>query len=179
MFNKIWQISGLVIFISLLAIVQFSLISAWPDPWRQLNLGLLLVTFTLFFFPARLAFLAALLFGLWLDLLSFNFLGFYLIPLVGLVAADAWLANNWLTNRSLYSFVVLILLNTLVYNLLMASFSYFSSSAPVFFLLAADFWSTLLYQAIWGLAAAILFFHLAAFLTKKIKPFFLEKKMNL
>lgn len=180
MFKKVWQISGLVIFVAWLAVVQFSLVSAWPEPFRQLNLGVLVVTFSLFFFNFRSAIFLAFVFGLGLDLLNFNFIGFYLIPLIILVISDSWLANNWLTNRSLYSFLVLILLNTILYNLIIASFFFFSTfNNSIFFLVNTNFWLAVMYQALGGVLAAVLLFNLVAFLTKKIKPFFLEKKVIL
>lgn len=177
MIKKIWQISSLIIFVSGLALGQFSLVSAWPEPFRYLNLGVLLVTFGLFFFNLQTAIFLAISFGLWLDMLSFNFFGFYLLPLMSLTALDYWLSKNWLTNRSLYSLIVLLFINTMLYNLLVATFTYIMDiRASTFFLITRHFWLALLYQALGGLIAAILLFNLMVFLTKKIKPFFLEKK---
>jgi len=175
MFKKIWQIIIFIIFISFLAVIQFSLISAAPGIFGQINLGLLVLIFTLFFFGFRASIFLVLLFGFWFDLMTFKFFGFYTISLFFSALLGYWILNNWLTNRSLYSFLALMFITTVFYNFFSALLFYFTAPERSFLLGSGDFWLGLGYQLIWNLLAAILLFNLATTLIKKLKPFFLEK----
>ncbi len=173
------RLSRIIIFVSLvsgLALVRISLISAWPEPFNQINLELIVTIFILFFFGWREAVWAAFVFGFWLDLMSFHFFGLALLSLALTVAAAYGLAKNWLTNRSLYSFLVLILAATVIDGFLSASGLMISRLDSGFIFGRLDFWRDLLYQGGWSLLAALLLFNLAAFLTKKLRPGFLEEK---
>lgn len=176
MLKKIFQIIIFSLIISAAAVVQFSFIFALPPFFASFNLMLVMLIFTLFFYDFRSALFVALLGGFWLDIFSFHFFGFYILTLF----LTAWLAEivlrGWLTNRSLYSFGLLILCATLIYNLLAGCLAYiFSSGRLVFFLLAGSFWQSLAYQILWSGAAALLLFNLAGAATRRLKPFFLEK----
>ncbi len=180
MWRRIWQISFFVIIVSLAALAQFSLVPAWPGFLAYINLGLIILIFSLFFFDFRGALLAGLVFGFWLDFLSFRFFGFYLLSLFLTLLISAWLLRDRLTNRSLYSFSALLLIATWLYNFLAAIlFEIFEANQASFFLFRGDFWKSGLYQSAWGLLAAVFFFHLAAALTKRFKPFFLDKQGGL
>ncbi|MFA5000109.1 MAG: hypothetical protein WC545_02015 [Patescibacteria group bacterium] len=176
MLKKIAQIIFFIIIVSLAALAQFSFISALPSFWRYLNLPLILIIFFLFFSGERAAFGAALIAGFWLDILFFNFFGLRIITLL----VTAWLAQclflTWLTNRSLYSFLILILAATLVYNFLTA-FGLFLTApdGTCFFLIKESFWRGLVYQGAWSALAALLAFNLVSVLTRRFRPVFLEK----
>ncbi len=177
MSKRVFPLIIFILFASLLAWAQFSLIGAWPGPFRQLNLIIIVLVFILFFFDFRAAAWAALLFGFWLDTLSFQFFGLCMISLLLSVGLGQLLLKNWLTNRSLYSFLVLIFLTTVVYNFLLLIFSYahsLTSGNP--FLVRPSFWLALVYQLAWSLLAALLLFHLTLAASRKWQPLFLEKK---
>lgn len=177
MINKIIQFSFFILSALLAALWQWSFIYALPPVASQFNLLLIASVFTLFFFDFRWAALFALAGGFWLDLVGFHFFGLQALCLaVTVLLADRLLAG-WLTNRSLYSLVLLILLSSLAYSLLTGSLSYFYSSEPGTFLLArADFWKSAAYQAAWCVAAALVMFNLAGAATSRLKPFFLANK---
>jgi len=177
MLKKIWQTVILIFFTLFISLFQFSFISALPGIFGQLNLGFFIMIFVLFFFGFKPAVLFLLIYGFSLDFLSFDFFGFYVISFF-LSALIAYLIlHNWLTNRSLYSFLGLILISTIFYNFFGAILKYIlGPESRTFFLIQSNFWISLVYQIIWSLIIAILFFNLAAGLTKKLKPFFLEKK---
>jgi len=175
MVKKIGQLIFLIFLISAAAVIQSSLIFSLPPGFSAFNLMLIVLVFTLFFYDFRSALGAALVGGFWLDILAFNFFGFYLIALFLTVWLSDWILRSWLTNRSLYSFGLLIFLATIAYNFLVGILAYFGSNSP-FFLGRSGFWSTLFYQSIWSELAALLMFSLAGALTRRLKPFFLEKK---
>ncbi|MEI6528835.1 MAG: hypothetical protein WCN88_00320 [Candidatus Falkowbacteria bacterium] len=177
MLERIWKIIILILIISALALLQFSLISALPEPYRQFNLVLTVLTFTLFFIDFRVSLIAALIAGFWLDVLSFHFFGFYFIIFFFSLLVSQWILKNWLTNRSLYSLLALMVSSTFFYNFLAAIILYtFSADYKTFFLFQSNFWLTLFYQSIWSVLSALILFNLAALVSKRIKPFFLEKK---
>jgi len=177
MLKKIAQIIFLIVLIFGAAIVQYSFIFALPTFFASFNLMLIMLVFSLFFYDFRSALGVALIGGFWLDLFSFHFFGFYLLSLF----LTAWLADRilrgWLTNRSLYSFGLLMFVATLAYNFVAGFLVYFfATGASQFFLGRRGFWLTLAYQIAWGELAALFMFSLAGAATRRLKPFFLEKK---
>jgi rod shape-determining protein MreD len=180
MFKKITQVIFFIIIVSLAALAQFSFISALPSFWRHFNLPLILLVFFLFFSGGRAAFGAALIAGFWLDILFFNFFGLQIISLFMTAWLAQRLASTWLTNRSLYSFLLLILAATLVYNFLTA-FGLFLTApdGARFFLVKESFWRGLAYQSAWSILVALLAFNLISALTRRFRPVFLEKGLGL
>lgn len=176
MIRRLSRIIILICLVSGLALARISLVGAWPAPFNQINLELIAVIFILFFFGWREAVWTALVCGFWLDLLSFHFFGLALLSLSLTAAAAYGLSKNWLTNRSLYSFLALILAATAIDNILFALGLMISRPGSGFILGRLAFWQDLLYQGGWSLLAALLLFNLAAFLTKKLRPGFLEEK---
>jgi len=177
MFKKIGLVFFLVLLLSGVAIVQSAFIFALPSAFSQINLAVIVLIFTLFFFGFRSALYAALVLGFWLDLYSFYFFGLHLIIFSLTVILVNWILNAWLTNRSLYSFLLLILMATVVYDLTLALSFYFSgASLGTFFLWRGSFWSNLSYQVMWSELAGLLMFNLAGTVTRRFQPFFLEKK---
>lgn len=175
MLKKIVQLIFFIFLIAAAAVIQSALIFSLPPFLAAFNLMLIILVFTLFFYDLRAALGLALVGGFWLDLFSFNFFGFYLIALFFTAWLADWILRSWLTNRSLYSFGLLILLATIAYNFLAGILAYFGNSSP-FFLSQSGFWLTLFYQSIWSELAALFMFSLAGALTRRLKPFFLEKK---
>ncbi len=177
MAKKVWQILILIGLISFLALLQFSFISSLPNPFRQINLLLITLIFILFFLDFRSSLISALIAGFWLDVMSFNFFGFYIIVFFACLLFSEWVLKNVLTNRSFYSLLVIMAGATLFYNILAAALSYvFSTEYAAFFLWQKSFWSTVAYQGAWSLLSALVLFNLAVLASKKVKPFFLDKK---
>ncbi len=176
MIKKIWQIAFLILLLSGVAIVQFSFIFSLPSVFSQINLAMIALMFTLFFFGFKSSLYAALILGFWLDLFSFYFFGLYLLLFFLSVIFANWILETRLTNRSLYSFLLLLLLATAAYDIAAAFLFYLSgASIGAFFLWNGIFWSNLFYQMLWSGSAGLLMFSLAGALTRRFKPFFLEK----
>lgn len=175
--KRIGQIIILFFIISFLTILQFSFISALPDPFRQFNLALIVLTFILFFLDLKIALISALIFGFWLDVLSFYFFGFYLLIFFITLLLAQWILKNWLTNRSFYTLIALMVGLTIFYNIFFALILYLvSADYNTFFLVQSRFWITLAYQSAWSFLAALVLFNLATLVSRRIKPFFLEKR---
>ncbi|MFA5155621.1 MAG: hypothetical protein WC453_04275 [Patescibacteria group bacterium] len=176
MFKKISQLVLFAGIIATAAIVQFSFIFALPPFFAAANLLLIILIFTLFFYDFRSALGVAFIGGLVLDLFSFYFFGFYLVALLLTAWSAEGILRGWLTNRSLYSFGLLIFLATLFYNLLVGLLAYLFTDTTAFFLASGGFWRALAYQLVWAELAALLLFNLAAAATRRLTPFFLEKQ---
>lgn len=177
MLKKTGQIIIFFILSSLVAICQFSFINVLPGIWGQVNLVLVVAIFTLFFFDLRSALFYGIISGFWLDLMSFEFFGLYLSAILLTCFLTFRILKDWLTNRSLYSFLMAIGLATVIYNILIAVLLYLSfrkNGASLF--LIGIFYQSIFYQIFWSLLLALALFNLAAALTKRFKPFFLVKK---
>lgn len=163
---------------SLIAIIQASSVSSFKGVVGALNLPLIALLFSLVFYrPAVFLVLASIL-GFWLDILNFEFFGLHLIVLSLTIYLLYLILTNVVTNRSLYSFLILAILGPVIYNLLLYTIVALvpGGSEPGFFLVSGFFWKYLLWQIIWSAGFMLLFFNLANNLSKNLKPFFLEKK---
>jgi hypothetical protein len=177
MFKKIAQILIFATVCLVAANLQFAFISPLPAAFSQINLGLMLLIFILFFFGTKATLLFIFSFGFLMDTFSFQFFGFYFISLAVAALVSYLILENWLTNKSLYSFWVLFLAATLAYNLAAVILAFLAANfqgLPGFFTLS--FWRNILYQSAWNILAAALFFNISVALAKRFQPFFLEKK---
>jgi len=161
------------------AIFHASFISALPPFFSAINLSLILLFFILLFVDFKTALIASVILGFCLDVFTFSFFGFNLLSFLFSILVVNFLLVNWLTNRSLYSFLALSAIGTLVYNFSLYILLFFWQSGQAedsFFLFNSSFWISLSRQILWSLIFMILFFNLANSLSKRLKPFFLEKK---
>ncbi|QQG52657.1 MAG: hypothetical protein HY931_00270 [Candidatus Falkowbacteria bacterium] len=180
MLKKVGQILIFAAVCLVAATWQFAFISSLPGVFNQINLGLMLLIFILFFFGARAALFFIFSFGFLMDTFSFQFFSFYFICLAVAAVASYLILENWLTNKSLYSFWVLFLVATLVYNLAAGILTFLAANfqgLPGF--LTFSFWRNVFYQSAWNILAAALFFNISVVLAKRFQPFFLEKKSGL
>lgn len=175
--KRFWQNLILVGLVSFFTLLQFSFISALPDPFRQFNLILIILVFALFFLDFHISLISALVAGFWLDVMSFHFFGFYItIFFLSLLFAQ-WILKDWLTNRSFYSLLAIMAGSTIFYNILAAAILYmFSADYTAFFLVQKNFWLIVAYQLVWSFLSSLVLFNLATLVSKRVKPFFLEKK---
>ncbi|MEI6835594.1 MAG: hypothetical protein WCK59_02060 [Candidatus Falkowbacteria bacterium] len=167
------------LFFSGVAIIQAAFISALPPVYAAINLPLTCLLFSLLVFNKEKTLVFAILIGFWLDILNFNFFGLNILIFLATFFIIDFLLNNWLTNRSLYSFLVLSSLSVVIYNILLYLFLAISHSGQAgfsFFLFQSSFWIQLGWQIIWGGIFMLLFFNVANFLSRRLKPFFLENK---
>jgi cell shape-determining protein MreD len=176
--KKYFRILFFIGFILLIVFLQLALINSAPYAFSRINLILLALILSLFFWDLKTVILLALGLGLLTDIFSFQLFGFYTITLFAVVfLADSLLAN-WFTNRSTYSFLALTFFTTLFYNFVLYTFFYLSNflSAGSFFLGQANFWLGLGLELVWNLGIIFLFFWIMNLTTNKLKPVFLDKR---
>lgn len=163
----------------MVAIIQASFISSLPPVFFAINLPLTALLFSLLFFNRNTTLIVAIIMGFWLDILGFNFFGLHTFVFIAIVFLLDFALRNWLTNRSLYSFLVLSVISTIIYDILLYSAVAVWQSGQgsfSFFLFQSYFYKQLMWQMFWSAIFMLLFFNLANSLSKHLKPFFLEKK---
>lgn len=169
-----------LILVSALAVFQIGFVSGLPAGWRELNLIIIFLIFSLEFSRGRNLIWWSLLAGFFFELYFPVFFGFWLIlwPLVFLFAA--LLSANFFTNRSLYSFLGLAFFTYIFYQFLFNIFFYlagfFSGNKAGLFFLAKNFWSRLGEGLIANLLAVAIIFYLANLISDRLKPVFIIKK---
>lgn len=168
----------LLIFI--LSAIQLSFISALPGYLNDLNLILVILVFVLGLWGLNLALWWAVGIGILLDIFSFYPFSVFLISLSLSVIAVNLLLVNFFTDRSLYSFLGLTVFFTLLYNFILNTFFYFlplADARTALFILDAKFWINLFARIILNLIATWIIFYVINFVSNKLKPAFLIKKM--
>lgn len=159
-----------------LAAWQISFISGLAGPAGNLNLILVILIFILGFLGFNLAAWWAVGLALALEIFSFLPFGSQLVGLSLTLLIANVLLNHFFTNRSLYSFLALVLISTIIYKLIIS----------LFFLFFAEisggngpslnyFWQSLYEQLALNLVFTLLIFYLIYFLGKNLKPVFLVK----
>lgn len=168
-----------IILVLLVSIIQLAFFSSLPSYLSAFNSVLIILIFILVLTGPDKALIWAVGSGLVLDIFSFLPFGIYMISFFLTIISINFLLVNFLTNRSLYSFLVLSIFGTIVYEMVLYTLSYFIIKAsgnefPVTFNFI--FWKGELNQVILNLSGMGLFFYLFGFLSKKMKPVFLLKK---
>lgn len=162
----------------LLVILQFSFISSTPYPWYNFNLLLLVLILAFLVSSKEKVFFLALAMGYLVDIFSFQAFGAATLSMFLSALIIYLVLENILTNRSLYSFIILAMLGILTdrffYHLFVFIFDW-SGNNSAFFMWQGFFWESLAWSLFFGLILLILSFHLIVILNKKLKPFFLSK----
>lgn len=180
MVNKIGKIILLIFTCLVLVIFHFSLFSSLSGIWQYINLGLIFSVFALFFFDLKNSLYFIIIFGIFLDIFSFQFFGIYTLSLGVAAVLTAFALSNWLTNKSLYSFWAAILIFVFIYNLSLSLFSLIFSGFQIqFSVITGIFWQTILYQSFWAFIASLFFFNILITWLRKFKPYFLENKQGM
>lgn len=169
--NAIWVI--------LLSIFQIAFVGGLPAPFSRVNFLLIALAAAIFLFGLERALWWAIGSGFLLDIYTFSPFGMRAVGLSAAVILSYLLLVNFFTNKSLYSFLIITVFAGVFYEIYIAlfgfAFSFFGddrfSPAP-----APDFFMDNLEKILLNIAAAALIFYAVNFMSKKMKPVFLEKK---
>jgi len=177
MIKKYLRLFVFIAFISLLVIAEISAVYLWPGFLSEFSLIPVIIISLLFFYNIKIALIASLVFGLWLDLFSFSFFGLESLSLFISLFLVYRLSRSWLTNRSIYSFLIINALFSLSYSFISSLFFYFSNfELSGFFLWQKYFWLVLVFRLLWSFIIALASFSLIASLSKNLGTSFLDKK---
>lgn len=178
MSSQIFKIS-LILLVALLAVfLQFSFISTLPVFFRAINLPLVILLISLIFFSSSEALILAFFFGFILDSWHFSPFGVYLLSFLMIILFAQIILNNWLTNRSLYSFLALTVITSLAYNIIWSLFNFIFSlggEGGVFFLFSWDFIKNSIFSTIWLIFICGISFIVLSQVSHRLKPVFLKK----
>lgn len=178
MSSKIFKIF-LILLIALLAVfLQFSFVSTLPTFFRAINLPLAFLLILLVFFSSYEALVSAFFFGFILDSWHFSPFGTYLLSFLAIILFAQIILNNWLTNRSLYSFLALTVISSFAYNIIWSLFNLllsFGGEDERFFLFSWDFIKNSLFSAFWLVLICGITFIVLSQVSHRLKPVFLKK----
>lgn len=174
--NNIFKILLSLILAVIIVIIHFSLIRFLNYPWNLLNLLIPTIIFLFILSNHYLAWSFALFSAYLLDISSFHFFGFYIISyLLIIFLINSWL-RNWFTRHSIYSFLALGFLTVIAQNLIYYILLIISSNQNLLLIIKLDFWLDLVYQALGVVFIVAILFYLTLKFSRKLKPFFLNRK---
>lgn len=165
-----------IILIISLAVAQISLISGLPGSLGNLNLALVVLIFILGFsgFASAASWIIGL--GFLLEIFSFLPFGAYLLSLSLTVIVANFLLNYFFTNRSLYSFLALTGLATIIYEAIINFFVFiFVETNSAVASVAGNFWLAALERIGENLLLVLVIYYIIHFLGRNFKPVFLKK----
>jgi len=153
-----------------------ALIRGLPGLAGNLNLALVILIFILGFSSFNFAVYWAIGTGFLFEVFSFLPFGAYLISLSLTIIIASWLLNYSFTNRSLYSFLALTGLATIIYELMINFFVLIfvemNSAASI---MTGNFWFSILEQIGLNLLFTFIIYYIIYFLGRNLKPVFLIK----
>jgi len=172
---------NILIFLVILAlvVVQISFLNQLSSDIVSLNLILLFLVFIVFRLEIIPLLWWSLVVGFILDLFSAFPFGTTMIVTIITSLSLHFLFQNFLTNRSLYSFVLLTIIGTLIYNILffLGSLIFHSLNLQNYYLLSgSQFWAGLFWQIILNSIIAFPFFLVIRFLSNRFQRRFLVTK---
>ena len=168
-----------VIFFSLIALAQIGFVGALPVWLSEFNLVLLILVFLLGFNKIKTVLFGGVGMGIIYDLYAFAPFGAYIISLTITIFLAYFLLENFLTNRSLYSFLVLTSFTVICFEIF--SFIIINISSLIFnqeflFVFSKTFFLYKIYGLFLNLFLMAIFLYLFNFFSPKFKPVFLKKK---
>ena len=162
-----------------LVIFQLGFINGLPHWLGEMNLIVVILIFILSIKGEKTVLWWSVLTGVLLDIFSFTPFGFNVINLSLIVIFSYFLLERFFTNRSLYSFLALILFASCCYRLLEAGVVYligFISSNELIFYLDKDFWFRQAGGVGVDLIITVIIFYLLSLFSHALKPMFLLKR---
>lgn len=174
MFGKILFFLAIII----LLIIQISFLNPLSTGLTPINLILLLLPLLVFQMELAPLLWWSLVLGGIMDLIFTSLFGLETVMIISTSIFLHFLFKNFLTNRSLYTFILLTLIGTLTYNLLfyLTSFLFYSLKLIDYALLKDDFWMGLGWQALDNMIIAFFLFLLSHFINQRFRKQFLVTK---
>ncbi len=168
-----------IIFILFLFILQYAFISGLPWWFANINLILIFLIFILGMGKINIAFWWMFGLGLLLEIFSFMPFGIIFISL-GLAFILAYiLLINFFADKTLYSFLAITLITTMLYEFLLYLLNYlvgFVARSNVNFAVDARFFLQKFEGLILNLLLVVMAYYVINYLSRNLKPVFLIRK---
>jgi len=167
------------IFIFLLSAWQISLVNSLPTWFSNLNLILVIAVYAIGLSKKIFTWCLAIGAGLFLDLVLFSPFGLYLLGIIVTIFTIHFLHINFLTNQSLYTYIALVSVATIIFRIWVYLFYALSS-----FFINIDsqivfnniFWLNQLSAIILNVIATAIIFYFLTFISRRLTPVFLIPK---
>ncbi|PIR93239.1 rod shape-determining protein MreD [Candidatus Falkowbacteria bacterium CG10_big_fil_rev_8_21_14_0_10_43_10] len=164
-------------FLVIIFVVQVSFISALPYPFFYFDFIIISIVLALILSGPESSILISLLFGVLLDIYSFNLFGLHAVSLLAAAVITYFSLIKFFTNRSAYAFVFLALIFTLSYEFIRGAAIFlinFVTKGETLFI--GDYLINLGYKFFFNALFILIIFHLINYFSKKLKPFFIIRK---
>lgn len=168
-----------ILIIIIIFAVENSFLSGLPLYLNRLNLMLIALVFVLGLVNLTAAVLWSIGFGILLDIYSFSFFGINVVSLILTVLLVNFFLVKFFTDRSLYTFLALTGLATVICELLSSALGHIGgilSGKEIIATWNGDFFKAEFFQISFNLAAAFLIFYSVHYISKRLRPVFLLKK---
>lgn len=172
------QFIGYVLLALLLVLLQAGFVSGLPDGIRGVDLIMIFLLIVLVATNLRTAFLLTIICGYFMDIISFQPFGIYLISYSLTILSGYFLLVSFFTNRSQYSFLALVGISTVFYGLfLRISDMVFSVSLgeSLHYAMSAHGGLSLALRLVLNLLVALISFQFVNFASHRLKPVFIFK----
>jgi cell shape-determining protein MreD len=167
----------LIIF--LLSAWQISLVNSLPTWFNNLNVILVIAVYAIGLSKKIFTWCLTICSGLFLDLILFSPFGLYFLGIMITILAIYFLHINFLTNQSLYTYVALIGIATIIFRMWSYSFYILSS-----FFINIDskiifnnvFWFNQFSALVLNVILTTIIFYILTFISRRLTPVFLIPK---
>lgn len=166
--RKTWFINLAAILVITLADIVF--VGSLPFALHSFHLIVLGMVFAALLGNIRVAAWWALIGGLMFEIFSFRFFGSHLIVLFLVLGLIYFLFERVVTNRSVYSVLIIALGATVLYDCLFLLFDYWSG---VTLLPPSSLFKALGFSLLANGLAAVFIFYISNFATRRLRPVFL------
>lgn len=159
-------------------VFHLAFVKSFGSWFSYFNLGLVALIFVLDFSGFFWSMCWALGLGFLFDIFYFHPFGIYIFCFLILVFTSYFLFIRFFTNRSLYSFLALTLIATLVFEIFYHLIVYivnFYTWTGNFYLWSGEFWNIFFKSAVVNLVAVILLFNIFNFVSNRFNAVFLKK----
>lgn len=179
MSKRIIKYTLLLTGIFLLVLLQISFVSALSWPFNNFNLSLVVIILSFLFLDKQDLWIIALSLGFFTDVYLFHPYGTAILSLFSTAVILYLILENLLTNRSLYSFLLLtiiaVLANTIFTRIFLIVLDWSGTNITYFFV-SSLFWKSLMWNLILSLFVVGFIFSFSAILSRRLKPFFLKRR---
>jgi len=143
------------------------------------NFLLVVIVFITIIFGFNLGFIWAIFIGLFMSIYSYMPIGSYILIFLLIVFIIDFLYKNVLTNFSLYSSLILMIVATLIFNFVLVLLNYllyFFGLISLYIVLDSSYWQSFIWQLILNIVIMTIIFLLSKATIKKLNLAFLIKK---
>lgn len=174
-----WRVLGHITLVVVLSLLQISLISSLPIPFNSINIILVTLLFLLLFDDLAMLLSWLVISGFVLSIFSYLPFGLAIIALWITILFCYFLFYQVLTNRSLYSLLILVVianfLNQLTLHILLWLNKVFTGQS-YYLVMNFSWFKNIFISTALDVLAMICIFYLMHFLNPRLKPFLLLKK---